>query len=139
MEFVPFRNTAEAPNEKHQFPTVDGCLLVGIAQCWHTRKSDAIFDDVVNFPVRKPLGRGSAEIGCLRIKIHTHLSLGTAVDTMTYRTAIQEVITSLLNCIRICFEGVFRLLSSLGIDRLRTLRATAASVGEGVSFARNPL
>ena len=59
---------AKASNKENEFPTIAILDLVRIAPGGHSRQLHAIFDNVMNFAIRKILGRRGAKVRRARIQ-----------------------------------------------------------------------
>src|SRR5581483_1101688 len=73
----------------------------------HSSKLHALFDDVVNFTVREPLGFSGTQVGDSRIQTSPDGRQATPVDSMAIRTLRQEELAPILQVLRRKFERIF--------------------------------
>jgi hypothetical protein len=83
----------QVSDEHHQFPV----LFVLSAPPGHTRKSDAILDDVEDLTVPKILRSRLPEVGWRWIKTGPDLGFPTSVVSVAYSTVVGEMVSSFGN------------------------------------------
>jgi hypothetical protein len=107
-------------DKNNQFPTV--VVLVRAAPCRHSRESDAVVNDVVDFPVREVLCIRLAHLWRLGVEVLSNFSFPASVIAVARGAVVREMGP----CFAENFSGRHKGILGIPLAGMASLRAVFA-------------